>query len=95
MRSKLIVAAAILGLAVAGPAAASADLAKSAGCLNCHNVEGAKKMGASLKDLGAKAKGANTKAEDLAAKITGGKGHPASKASPADVKKVVDWMLTL
>ena len=93
MRSKLIVAAAILGLAAAGPAAASADLAKSAGCLNCHNVEGAKKMGASLKDLGAKNKGGDAAA--IAAKVKEGKGHPASKASAEDVKKVVDWMLTL
>ena len=94
MKRTLVIAAAVVGLSVAGPAAANADLAKSSGCLNCHNVEGAKKMGASFKDLSAKHKG-KTKAEDLVAKITGGKGHPASKAKPEDVKTIVDWILAM
>jgi len=93
VKTPLIIAAAALGLAIAGPAAANADLAKSAGCLNCHNVEGAKKMGASFKDLSAKNKGGDAAA--IAAKVKEGKGHPASKASAEDVKKIVDWILTL
>ena len=95
MKTTLVIAAAALGLAVAGPAAANADLAKSAGCLTCHNVEGAKKMGASFKDIGAKYKGKADAEATLVAKIKSGKGHPASKASEDDVKTLVKWVLAM
>jgi cytochrome c len=91
----LAAAAAALGLAVAGPAAASEALAKSSGCLGCHNVEGAKKMGASFKDLSAKHKGKADAEKTLTAKLTSGKGHPGVKAKPEDVQAVVKWLLTL
>jgi hypothetical protein len=31
--------------------------------------------------------------QTLVAKLTSGKGHPATKASPADVKTIVQWVL--
>ena len=94
MKSTLVIVAA-LGLAFAGPAAANADLAKKAGCLNCHNVEGAKKMGASFKDLGAKYKGKADAEATLVEKLKSGKGHPAQKASEDDLKAIVKWIVTM
>jgi len=95
MKSPLVIVAAALGLAVAGPALANADLAKKAGCLNCHNVEGAKKMGASFKDLGAKYKGKADAEATLVEKLKSGKGHPAQKASEDDLKAIVKWIVTM
>ena len=95
MKTKLVIATAALGLAVAGPVAASPELAKSAGCLTCHNVEGAKKMGASFKDIGAKYKGKADVEAGIVEKIKAGKGHPASKASEADIKALVKWTLSM
>jgi cytochrome c len=94
MKSTLVIVAA-LGLAFAGPAAANADLAKKSGCLNCHNVEGAKKMGASFKDLAAKHKGKADAEGMLVEKLKSGKGHPAQKASEDDIKTLVKWVLSM
>ena len=95
MKTSLVIAAAALGLAVAGPAAANADLAKKSGCLNCHNVEGAKKMGPSFKDIGAKYKGKADAEATLVEKLKSGKGHPAQKASEDDLKTLVKWITTM
>lgn len=84
-----------LALAAAGTASASEELAKKSGCLNCHNVEGAKKMGASFKDLSAKYKGDAKAAEKIVPKITKGQGHPKASGSEADHKAIVDWLLKL
>ena len=51
---KFALVLAALGLAAAGTTLANEELAKKSGCLTCHNVTGAKKMGPSLKDAGAK-----------------------------------------
>ena len=91
----LLVAAVSLGLAASGAANASEALAKSSGCLACHNVEGAKKMGASFKDISAKYKGKADAEATLDAKIADAKGHPKVKASEADVKTLVKWVLSL
>jgi cytochrome c len=91
----LLVAVASLGLAASGAANASEALAKSSGCLACHNVEGAKKMGASFKDLSAKYKGKADAEATLATKLSSAKGHPGVKASEADVKTLVKWVLSL
>ena len=95
MKTSLVIVAAALGLAVAGPAAADADLAKKSGCLNCHNVEGAKKMGPSFKDIGAKYKGKADAEATLVEKLKSGKGHPAQKASEDDLKTLVKWITTM
>ena len=94
MKILAVILAATASLAV--PAAnASEALAKSSGCLMCHNVEGAKKMGASFKDLSAKYKGKPEAEAALVAKIGGGKGHPGVKVSPEDLKTLVKWVLSL
>ena len=76
----------------AGSASAQEALAKSSGCLNCHAVD-AKKMGPSFKEIAAKYKGKADAAATIETKLTGGKDHPAVKASPDDVKALVKWVL--
>ena len=93
---KLIVMAAItsIALATAGAAGAQEALAKSSGCLNCHGVD-SKKVGPGFKDVAAKYKGKADAEATLVAKLSGGKEHPAVKASADDVKSIVKWILSL
>ena len=95
MKNIVVICVASLGLAAAAAANASEELAKKSGCLACHNVEGAKKMGASFKDLSAKHKGKAGAEAEILAKISSGKGHPAVKASADDQKALVKWVLSL
>ena len=92
-RIALAVVASIV-LIAAGTASAQEALAKSSGCLNCHAVD-AKKIGPSYKDVAAKYKGKADAEATLVAKITGGKEHPAVKASADDVKSIVKWVLSM
>jgi cytochrome c len=87
-----MIVAALAYAACAAPAMAQADLAKNDGCLNCHAVD-TKKVGPSFKDVAAKYKGKADAEAMLIDKITSGKGHPATKASPADAKAIVQWVL--
>jgi len=50
---KLIAIAVVASIALAASSAASAQeaLAKSAGCLNCHNVDASKKVGPGFKEI--------------------------------------------
>jgi cytochrome c len=86
--------AASIILAAAGAASAQEALAKSSGCLNCHAVD-TKKIGPAFKDVAAKYKGKADAEATLVAKVGGGKGHPAVKAGPDDVKSLVKWVLSL
>ena len=65
--------------------AQSGDVLKAKGCTNCHDAE-KKKVGPSLKDLAAK----KVKADELATKMSTGKGHPKVNATDAEVKAAVD-----
>jgi cytochrome c len=94
MRSLIWAAVVAGGLAVAGPAAAQADLAKKSGCTNCHDVA-TKKVGPSFKDIAAKNKGNAGAEATLVAKLGAGKDHPPVKASPDDVKALVKWILAM
>jgi cytochrome c len=93
MKATIVAGLVVAGLVLAGPASANADLAKSSGCLKCHDVD-KKKMGPGFKDVAAAHKG---KADEAAvvAKIMGGKDHPPVKASEADVKTLVKWVLAM
>jgi cytochrome c len=93
---KLIAMAVIasIGLTAANAASAQEALAKSSGCLNCHAVD-SKKIGPAYKDIAAKYKGKPDAEAMLSAKISGGKEHPAVKASADDVKALVKWVLSL
>jgi cytochrome c len=88
-----VAAFASMGLAAAGGAGAQEALAKSSGCLNCHAVD-AKKMGPSFKEVSAKYKGKADAEATLVAKLSGGKEHPAVKASGDDLKALSKWILS-
>ena len=93
MKSLVLIAACSMAL-FAAPALAQEDLAKSAGCLNCHATD-AKKAGPSFKEIAAKYKGKADAEAMLVAKLKDGKGHPAVKASEADLKGIVKWVLAM
>jgi cytochrome c len=82
-----------IGLTAANAANAQEALAKSSGCLNCHAVD-SKKVGPAFKEVAAKYKGKGDAEATLVAKLTGGKEHPAVKASGDDVKALVKWVLS-
>ena len=83
-------------IAMTGAAVANAqqELAQKNGCLNCHAVD-TKKMGPAFKDVAAKYKGKADAEGKLVEELTSGKGHPALKASPDDVKSLVKWVLSM
>ena len=87
-----LIIAASFALAAAGAANAQEALAKSSGCLNCHAVD-TKKVGPSFKEVAAKYKGKADAEKTLVAKLSEGKSHPATKASPADITSLVKWVL--
>jgi cytochrome c len=91
---KLIVVAviAVAGVLAAGTANAQEALAKSSGCMTCHDMN-TKKMGPSFKDIAAKYKGKADAEATLVANLSAAKGHPAVKASGDDLKSLVKWVL--
>jgi len=102
MKKVLIGAVAASALLLVGVAQASADLAKSSGCLNCHNVD-TKLVGPSLKDIAAKYAGKDDAATYLAGKIKGGSNGvwgpipmpPNANVSDENAKVLADFILTL
>ena len=94
MKSLIVAAALVVGVAAAGVAQASEDLAKSSGCVTCHAMD-AKKMGPSFKSIAAKYKGNAAAEGKLVEALSKAQGHPAVKASPDDIKKLVKWNLSL
>jgi cytochrome c len=91
MKTLLVAAVAAVGMTVAGTAAAQADLAQKS-CGSCHALD-TKKMGPSFKDIAKKFKGNAAAQGDIVTKLKTGKGHPAVKASDADLEGIVKWML--
>ena len=94
MRSIVIAAVVAVGMAAAGTASAQEALAKSSGCLTCHDID-TKKMGPAFKEVAAKNKGKADAEAKLVAKVSGAKDHPKVNASEGDVKNVVKWVLSL
>ena len=87
-RSTAIVAAlsTVAAFVGAGMAQASEDLAKKSGCLTCHNVSGAKKIGPSFKDA------AKDGEEKILAALNDPKKHGMVKASEDDKKALAKWI---
>ena len=79
-------------LVFAGAVQASPELAKSAGCTGCHDAT-AKKVGPSFKSIAEKYKGKADAEGKLVAELGEGKKHPPVKASEADRKTLVKWIL--
>ena len=94
MKSIIAVAGLSLCALVAAPVQAQEAAAKSAGCLNCHAVD-TKKVGPSFKDIAQKYKGQADAEAKLTAALKSGKGHPAVKASDADIKGALTWVLSM
>jgi len=86
MKRTSAVIVATLALAAAGTVQASEELAKKSGCLTCHNVTGAKKMGPSFKDSAAKGEAA------ILASLNDSKKHGMVKASDDDKKALAKWI---
>lgn len=90
----------LAGLAIAAPALASPELAKSKNCMACHAVD-KKLVGPSYKDVAAKYKADGGAAEKLAKKIrAGGAGvwgqipmPPHPQVSEADALTLAKWVL--
>ena len=90
----LVLVAALSTAVFAAPALAQEDAAKQAGCLNCHAID-TKKAGPAFKEIAAKYKGKADAEATLVARLKDGKGHPAVKASEADIKGIVKWVLAM
>jgi len=91
--------------ALASPAFAAEDqlpLAQKSGCTACHSVD-KKIVGPAYKDVAAKYRGDKTAEAKLIAKVEkGGSGvwgpipmPPNTQVKPEDVKKLVEWVLSL
>jgi cytochrome c len=93
MKAVVIAAVAAVGLAAAGTASAQEALAKSSGCMNCHDVA-TKKVGPAFKEVAAKFKGKADAEATLVAKLSEAKGHPEVKAKGDDLKGIVKWVLS-
>lgn len=91
----LWIALAATGMLAAGSAQAQsgADLLKAKGCLGCHEAD-KKKVGPALKDIAAKHKGSKDAEATLVAKLKEGKGHPKVAASDAELKTLVQTVLS-
>lgn len=95
---KAVLTSAIVAVAVlsAGMAQASPDLAKSAGCVKCHDMDKKKKGAPGFKETAANYKGKANAEATILKKINDPKGdHPEMKASQDDIKSVVKWVLSL
>lgn len=88
-----------------GNVQASAELAKSSGCMNCHNVD-TKLVGPALKDVAAKYAGQEGAAEYLAGKIKKGSDPaklvwgtipmpPNANVSDENAKTLAEFILSL
>ncbi len=108
MKKVLIAAISCLGLLAGGAfaakhmageqpamdAKAAEDLAAKNKCTMCHAAD-QKKMGPSMKDIAAKHKADADAAGKLSAALAAGGGkHPKVSASEADLKTIVQWMLS-
>jgi len=96
MKAVLLSAVVTAALMSAGMAQASPDLAKSAGCVKCHEMDKKKKGAPGFKETAAAYKGKADAEATILKKINDPKGdHPEMKAKPEDVTAVVKWMLSL
>lgn len=95
MKSTLLPLLLAAGLVAAGAAQASPELAKSAGCAKCHEMDKTKKGAPGFKESAAKYKGKADAEMTMFKKVTDPKGdHPEMKASEADTKTMIKWILT-
>ena len=65
------------------------EILRARGCVNCHDAE-KRKVGPSLREIGAKYKGDKSKAPEIVAKMKEGKGHPKVAGSDAVLRAAVE-----
>ena len=105
MTKNWVLAASMTMLSLGAVSASAEDqtaLATKSGCLACHQIE-MKVVGPAYKDVAAKYKGQEGAVDMLAAKVkAGGVGTwgqipmpPNVNVSDEDIKKIVEWVLTL
>jgi cytochrome c len=93
MRTVLVaVAAAALLAAGTANAQSGAEVFKTKGCVNCHDVT-VKKVGPSVQDISAKHKGSKGAEAQLVEKLKEGKGHMKIAASDAELKAAIGYVL--
>jgi cytochrome c len=92
---------AAVGIVVAAPAMAQADLAQKKNCLACHAID-QKLIGPAYKDVAAKYKGQKDAPAKLAEKIQkGGAGvwgqipMPPNPVTPEEAKSLAAWVLSM
>ena len=93
MKTVVIAAVVAAGMAFAGSASAQEALAKSSGCLNCHDVA-TKKVGPAFKDIAAKFKGKADAEDTLVKQLSTGSGYPKVTTNEADTRSLVKWVLS-
>ena len=98
----VILGIAMIGAFLVNQAQANEALAQKSGCLACHGVE-KKVLGPSYKEVAAKYKGDKGAEAKLVAKVkAGGSGvwgpvpmPPHPQVKDEDIKKIVQWVLSL
>jgi cytochrome c len=89
MLTALATAVAVAAGVGVGYAQSGADLVKAKGCMGCHDTD-KKKIGPAFKDIAAK-KGSEAA---MVAKLKDGKGHAKANASEAEIKAMVQHVLS-
>lgn len=94
MKAMLVAGAVMVAALAASPvqAQSGADVLKTKGCLNCHDMD-KKKVGPGYKDVAAKYKGNAGAQSQLVAKLKEGKGHPKVQATDAELNAAVKQVL--
>lgn len=77
----------VLALCTSGGALAQTS------CVNCHDAE-RRKVGPSMREIGAKYKGDKSKAGEIVARMKEGKGHPKLAGSDAELRAAVEAALS-
>lgn len=72
----------------ASGAAIGQDVLRAKGCVNCHDAD-KRKVGPSLRDIGAKYKGDRSRAAQIVAGMKEGKGHPKVAGTDAELEAAV------
>ena len=76
-----------------GNAAFGQDALRTRGCTNCHDAE-KRKVGPSLREIGAKYRGDKSKAPEIVARMKEGRGHPKVAGPDAELKAAVEAALS-
>ena len=99
MKTVLLVLLACAGIAMGGPARASADLAKAKNCMGCHSLD-KKVLGPAFRDVAAKYKGQKDAEAKMVASITKGStgiwgpmAMPPNALSAVEAKTLASWVM--